>query len=66
MVAKQHKPARDILANEKPILTLRQARRLLGKQTSDSIDDMHLSRMIGAMSSLAESLISTNSVPKIG
>ena len=52
------------LKNEEPIITIGQARRLLGKQVSDGIDDIYLSRMIGLLSSLAESLIDANLVPK--
>lgn len=52
------------LKYEEPIITIGQARRLLGKQVSDGIDDIYLSRMIGLLSSLAESLIDANLVPK--
>lgn len=64
MCGQQFKPAEDILANYKPILTIKQARRILGKDISDSIDDIHLSRMIGELSNLANAMIDDFSVPK--
>ena len=64
MCGQQFKSAEDILANYKPTLTLKQARRILGKDISDRIDDIHLSRMIGELSNLANAMIDDFSVPK--
>lgn len=64
MADQQLNPAGDILANEKPLITLRQARRILGKKASNSLTDADLSRVIRMMSSLAEDLMCNNQVPK--
>ena len=46
MAEQQLDLAGDVLANEKPVITLGKARRLLGKKESGSISDADLSRVI--------------------
>lgn len=64
MCGQQFESVENILADYKPTLTLKQARRILGKDISDSIDDVHLSRMLGELSNLAKAMIDDFSVPK--
>lgn len=64
MCGQQFESAESILADYRPTLTLKQARRILGKDISDSIDDAHLSRILGELSNLAKAMIDDFSVPK--
>ena len=64
MCGQQFESAESILADYRSTLTLKQARRLLGKDISDSIDDARLSRILGELSNLAKAMIDDFSVPK--
>lgn len=66
MADKQLSPVERIMTDEKPVITLKLARRVLGKKVSSSIDDADLSRIIQAMSTLAMDLECKESVPKSG
>lgn len=52
------------LCSDKIIISVKEARKLLGKDCSDKLSDADLSRMIGVFSKLANSLVDTNIVPK--
>ena len=52
------------LCSDKIIISVKEARKLLGKDCSDKLSDADLSRMIGIFSKLASSLVDTNIVPK--
>lgn len=52
------------LCSDKIIISVKEARKLLGKDCSDKLSDADLSRMIGVFSKLANSLVNTNIVPK--
>ncbi|MBQ3280167.1 hypothetical protein IJG92_00695 [Candidatus Saccharibacteria bacterium] len=52
------------LCSDKIIISVKEARKLLGKDCSDKLSDTDLSRMIGVFSKLANSLVDTNAVPK--
>ena len=52
------------LCSNKIIISVKEARKLLGKDCSDKLSDADLSRMIGVFSKLANSLVNTNIVPK--
>lgn len=52
------------LCSDKIIISIKEARKLLGKDCSDKLSDADLSRMIGVFSKLANSLVNTNIVPK--
>ena len=66
MPKKHNNPAVNIMASDATILTIKQARRLLGKQISDCIDDADLSLMLMGLTYLASSLTSAYVVPKTG
>lgn len=46
------------------IISVKEARKILGKEYSDKISDDDLTRMIGLFTKLADSLIDSNMVPK--
>ena len=46
------------------IISAKEARKLLGKELSDTIDDIDLMGVVGLMSHLAEGLLSTVNVPQ--
>lgn len=48
----------------KPIITIKEARKLIGKRLSDQLPDEDLGRLIGAMSSLANRLLEARLVPQ--
>ena len=50
--------------SEKPIISVKEARKILGKNYSEKLSDADLSRIIGTLHKLASSLIDNNSVPK--
>ena len=54
----------SFLCSNKIIISVKEARKLLGKDCSDKLSDADLSRMIGIFSKLASSLVDTNIVPK--
>lgn len=64
MAELQPEPAGDTLVNEKPILTLKETKRLLGKATSKSIEDVHLMRTIALLSYLVSTVLDEQEVPK--
>lgn len=65
MAGKQLDSAGDILANNKPTLTRHQARRLLGKELSSSVDDAYLMGVVSNISSLVEDICEAKIVPQI-
>lgn len=50
--------------NLKPIISVKEARKLLGKKVSDRMSDEEVGRLIGNMSFLANWLLETKSVPQ--
>lgn len=50
--------------NLKPIISVKEARKLLGKKVSDQLSDEEVGRIIGSMSFLANRLLETKSVPQ--
>ena len=64
MAEQMPKSAGDTLANNKPILTLKQAKRYLGKTTSDTIGDINLMRTVMLLSYLVCSILDEQEVPK--
>lgn len=50
--------------NLKPIISVKEARKLLGKKVSDQLSDEDVGRFIGNMSFLADSLLEAKSVPQ--
>lgn len=48
----------------KPIISVKEARKLLGKKVSDQLSDEEVGRLIGNMSFLANWLLETKSVPQ--
>ena len=64
MAEQMPKSAGDALANNKPILTLRQAKRYLGKATSDAIGDIDLMRTVALLSYLVYGILDEQKVPK--
>lgn len=49
--------------NLRPIISTKEARKLLGKKISDQLSDEEVGRLIGNMSFLANRLLETKSVP---
>jgi len=52
--------------NLKPIISVKETRKLLGKKVSGQLSDEEVSRLIGNMSSLADRLLKAKSVPQNG
>lgn len=50
--------------NLKPIISVKEARKLLGKKISDQLSDEEVGRLIGDISFLANRLLGTKSVPQ--
>lgn len=48
----------------KPIITVKEARKILGKNISDLLSDEEVSRLIGRMSEITNRLLSMKSVPQ--
>ncbi|MBQ9684114.1 hypothetical protein IJV57_01385 [Candidatus Saccharibacteria bacterium] len=65
MHKQDNKTANNILASNKPTLTKYQARRILGKELSSSVDDAYLMRTVSDISSLVESICEAKIVPQI-
>ena len=55
----------DFLCSNKIIISVKEARKIIGKKDSDKISDEDLARLIGMMYKVADGLISMKSVPKI-
>lgn len=51
---------------EKPIITVKEARKILGKKVSDQLSDEEVGRLIGSMAFLANRLLEAKSVPQNG
>lgn len=49
---------------DKPIISVKEARKLLGKKVSDQLPDEEVGRLIGDMSFLANRLLEIKSVPQ--
>lgn len=49
--------------NLRPIISIKEARKLLGKKISDQLSDEEVGEFIGGMSFLANRLLETKSVP---
>lgn len=47
---------------QKPIITIKEARKILGKQVSDRLSDEEVGRLIGGMAFLANRLLEAKSV----
>ena len=54
----------DFLCSEKIIITIKEARKLIGKELSGQMSDEDLARVIGLMYKIADGLIDTKNVPK--
>lgn len=50
--------------NLKPIISVKEAKKLLGKKISDQLSDEEVGGLIGNMSFLANRLLETKSVPR--
>ncbi len=50
--------------NFKPIISIKEARKLLGKKISDRLSDEEVGGLIGDMSFLADRLLEVRSVPQ--
>lgn len=50
--------------NLKPIISVKEARKLLGKKVSDQLSDEEVGRLIDDMDFLANRLLETKSVPR--
>ena len=61
---KPPKKKNGFLCSDKIIISLKEARKILGKECSDKLSDADLSKMIGIFSKLADSLVDDNIVPK--
>lgn len=48
----------------KPIISVKEARKLLGKKVSDQLSDEVVGELIGSMSSLADRLLEVKTVPQ--
>ena len=48
----------------KPIISVKEARKLLGKKVSDQLSDEEVGGLIGSMSFLADRLLETKTVPQ--
>lgn len=53
----------DFLCSDKMIISLKEARKLLGKEDSEKISDSDLAAMIGLMSKMADCLLNVKEVP---
>lgn len=49
---------------DEPIITVKEARKILGKNVSDRLSDEDLARVIGWMHKIVSNLIDANIVPK--
>ena len=54
----------SFLCSDKMIISLKEARKLLGKDDSEKISDHDLAVMIGSMSKMADCLLNAKIVPK--
>jgi len=54
----------EISEYQKPIITVKEARKILGKKVSDRLSDEEVGRLIGSMAFLADRLLETKSVPR--
>ena len=61
---KSPKKESDFLCSDKMIISLKEARKLLGKESSEKISDSDLTAMIGTMSKMADRLLNVKVVPK--
>lgn len=50
--------------NLKPIISVKEARKILGKKVSDQLSDEAVGELIGSMSFLADRLLEAKSVPQ--
>lgn len=50
--------------NLKPAISIKEARKILGKKISDQLSDEEVGGLIGHMSLMAERLLTTKSVPQ--
>lgn len=55
---------KNINSQYKPIITVKEARKILGKNISDLLSDEEVGRLIGSMSEIANRLLSMKSVPQ--
>ena len=63
---KQRKAAKrndGFLYSDKAIISVKEARKILGKEVSESLSDADLMEVIGIMSKLADALLSEEFVP---
>ena len=54
----------DFLASEKSIISIKEARKILGKEISDKISDEDLTGLIKMINKMANNFINDNLVPK--
>lgn len=67
MSKKPYVPAKTETSEyEKPIITIKEARKILGKKVSDQLSDEEVGKLIGSMAFLANRLLEVKSVPQNG
>ncbi len=54
----------EISEYQKSIITVKEARKILGKKVSDGLSDEEVGRLIGSMTFLANRLLDTRIVPQ--
>lgn len=54
----------EISQYQKPIITVKEARKILGKKVSDRLSDEEVGRVIGGMAFLADRLLGAKTVPQ--
>lgn len=65
MSKKPYVPAKtEIDKYQKPIIAVKEARKILGKQVSDRLSDEEVGRLIGGMTFLVDRLLEIKSVPQ--
>ena len=65
-MSKKHNVTAKTKSNEdqKPVITVKEARKILGKKVSDQLSDEEVGRLIGSMSFLANRMIEAKIVPQ--
>ncbi len=65
-MSKKHNVPAKTKSNEdqKPVITVKEARKILGKKVSDQLSDEEVGRLIGSMSFLANRMIEAKIVPQ--
>lgn len=65
MSKKPYVPAKtEISKYQKPIITIKEARKILGKNVSERLSDEEVGRLIGSMSFLANRMLEAKIVPQ--